>query len=309
MSHFTVLVIGEDAEEQLAKYNENLEVERYDKGEVEEKYKTHFIEYYTEYNEETINHKSNFTPEIAAINKTLSFDELYTKYGEDWNDNDWEKNEDGIWHEFSTSNPNSRWDWYSIGGRWSGYLKLKPGRTGEKGTSGVFGNEVGYDIVTMGDVDWDGMRAEGEKKALEYFEKVATAFGGVIPQPEVTWSELWENEKYKEWDTVRKRIFYRGQDAIIKLESLKKQHNFLDNFDFSLEDFAIGKDKYVKQAGDNAVSFYAIVKDGVWHERGKMGWWAISYNEKSHDEWAEEVKSIFKDLPDETPLTLVDCHI
>ena len=33
--------------------------------------------------------------------------------------------EDGNRH--STYNPNSKWDWYSIGGRWNGMLKLKDG--------------------------------------------------------------------------------------------------------------------------------------------------------------------------------------
>ena len=33
----------------------------------------------------------------------------------------WDENDNLISHY----NPDSRWDWYSIGGRWSGFLPLK----------------------------------------------------------------------------------------------------------------------------------------------------------------------------------------
>src|SRR4051794_35627293 len=35
------------------------------------------------------------------------------------------------------SNPNKKWDWWQIGGRWSGLLQVKPGAEGHKGEPGV----------------------------------------------------------------------------------------------------------------------------------------------------------------------------
>jgi len=40
-----------------------------------------------------------------------------------------------------------------------------------------------------------------------------------------------------------------------------------------------------------------------------MGWWGITTNEKADDEWNNEFQKLIEDLPDDTLLTLVDCHI
>jgi hypothetical protein len=55
---------------------------------------------------------------------------MYKKNGRSWNNNAWEKSEDGVWQEWSTYNSDSKWDWYTVGGRWAGLLKLKKGKTG-----------------------------------------------------------------------------------------------------------------------------------------------------------------------------------
>jgi len=56
---------------------------------------------------------------------------------------------------------------------------------------------------------------------------------------------------------------------------------------------------------------WAIVKDGVWYEKGSMGWFGMSG--ESDDEALDWEMNMFdrfiKDLPEETRLTVVDCHI
>ena len=49
--------------------------------------------------------------------------------------------------------------------------------------------------------------------------------------------------------------------------------------------------------------------NGEWHERGKMGWWACVSNEKDEDVWFSEFNKLIDSLPDDTLLTIVDCHI
>ena len=73
MSHFAVIVIGENWEKQLAPYSEELQIEPY-------------------------------------------------------------LDEDG---EETSYNPKSRWDWYVIGGRWTGYFPLKNGTKGIIGRPGI----------------------------------------------------------------------------------------------------------------------------------------------------------------------------
>ena len=95
-------------------YWQDLEVEEYCVGEVDESERQRFLDYYNE-------HTPGYHFSMGQ------FDELYKAKGEDWNFNRWRKDEDGVWREYSTSNPDMRWDWYEIGGRWAGWLQLKEG--------------------------------------------------------------------------------------------------------------------------------------------------------------------------------------
>lgn len=63
--------------------------------------------------------------------------------------------------------------------------------------------------------------------------------------------------------------------------------------------------------GRNAVpdSTFAVVKDGKWYERGKMGWWAVVIDEKDAEQWAFQFQTLVQSLPPQTLLTVVDCHI
>jgi hypothetical protein len=83
--------------------------------------------------------------------------------------------EKGI-YTWSTYNPRSRWDWWSIGGRWSGYLLLRPDATGARGRPGSMGETEddgeGVDVARAGDIDWEAMgmrrRAKAEGWWAEY---------------------------------------------------------------------------------------------------------------------------------------------
>lgn len=81
----------------------------------------------------------------------------------------------GYWH-----NPNKKWDWYSVGGRWSGLLQLKPIRIDSiRFYPSETGNGVGgvnnkansdpskCDWADAGYVDWEGMSGK-DKRALTY---------------------------------------------------------------------------------------------------------------------------------------------
>jgi hypothetical protein len=73
------------------------------------------------------------------------------------------KDKDG--NAVSSCNPEAHWDWYALGGRWSGKFILKKGADGIKGHA--FGNPVGIDVAYAKDVDWEAM----EKRSIERAEK------------------------------------------------------------------------------------------------------------------------------------------
>ena len=53
----------------------------------------------------------------------------------------------------------------------------------------------------------------------------------------------------------------------------------------------------------------AIVMDGKWYERGEMGWWGMVSNEQDTDAWNAQVSTLLDSLPDDTDISVVDCHI
>ncbi len=54
---------------------------------------------------------------------------------------------------------------------------------------------------------------------------------------------------------------------------------------------------------------YAVVTpDGEWHEKGQMGWWGMSSNDKKQDKWQSEVIALYKQYPDHLAV-LCDLHI
>lgn len=162
------------------------------------------------------------------------------------------------------TNPNAKWDWYEIGGRWQGFFKLKEGKKGNVGKKSLLDKDSQYDPnycdqTIKGNIDFAGMRETVRKKAEE------------------NWSEI------------------RGF-------CLKKDWRLID-LDFP------SKEEYVNRKVNRAIATYAYIKDGEWHAQGEMGWFGISENSVSEREWNAHVNEMIDSLPDDTLLTLVDCHI
>lgn len=58
-----------------------------------------------------------------------------------------------------------------------------------------------------------------------------------------------------------------------------------------------------------AIIPFAILHDGEWIERGKMGWFASVADEKPAINWFTEASKILASLDPDTIVTAVDCHI
>lgn len=281
MSHFCGLVImtpeyaeNNGFEDSLEKYNENMEYEPYVRGEVSDYEKVRFLEYYNKdkVNEDAI--KNEFVDTHAGVEGFQSFedfknewgiddrnryahtlvyyhkeeyckffikkfpelfadfDKQYEEHGEDWNDSRWKKNDNGVLEEWSTYNPDSKYDWYSLGGRWGKSIKTK---------SGEFVDECFLD-----EIDWSPFKPED-----------------------------YEEEAKKDW-------------------SGKEYHPLKENVQYHYT--------------ENDVPFCVII-DGVWYERGKMGWWACVSDEKEKGDWNEEFMALVKTLPEKSLVANYDFHI
>lgn len=234
MSHFTVLVIGENPEEQLAPFNEHTEVPRYveytkeqlisnNRRDIQRYKNTTYAEYLKDpiaYANSVKNPQHlNYLEKEFAAKLNWNDDQVYLdaiKY--------YELDQMGPDGEvYSTYNPKSKWDWYQLGGRWAGSLEIK----------------------------------EGAK----------------VEQPNFSWG--W-NEKEKAEVLTQRRA-----------------------------DTAIKKDI----ANIDTLTTFAVLKDGEWYEKGEMGWGGMVSNEKDEEEWESKVRELLQGLPDDTLLSVYDCHI
>lgn len=435
MSHFTVMVIGDNPEKQLKPYDENLRTEFVDKSEeCRKEYETKIIsEFYCasssswgfRITEDLFNRIRGNKPgtvmsyavtklepfgylnngkkyrgyfetedrkrcegdawfEVEEIVKTTHPDpdvcfegevlikvieppkeipikEKYPDYEDylrDWHG--YKQGETGYWH-----NPKAKWDWYELGGRWTGYFKVKPievcalsfelegfttsevnnlielytkqpekfekviskynGKTNEirkaivqmvetvntpksklpeyvTGTPGLMTEpaEKGYaDQLLLKDIDLNAMFEESRAKAKKTYKRAHELIAG---EPFVRWNKV-KDEMFPN-DIEKARDFYNTQPPVKR---------FYESKDFGIFDspdkYDIPEIDYVKRAEDGTLSTFAVLKDGKWYEKGEMGWWGMVSNEQDQDEWNTQVTKLINGLPEDTLISLYDCHI
>jgi hypothetical protein len=226
MSHYTVLVIGDDVDEQLAPYDESIAVDPYkqyaDSDNIE-----HFEHRYRNENGQDPESDEQL---VAWLNDQMGgFQGTGTDSGSPEElaaAGVYLLDETGI-YTWSTYNPKSKWDWYSIGGRWRGYFMtrkwsspteawnvihdeaiarglengdaireadhyagaqgIRPAAVGE---AGVFDNEALHDAdqLLKGDVDVEGMRSYAAERAADWWDRM-DAVCAELPEAK-PWSEF-----------------------------------------------------------------------------------------------------------------------
>ncbi len=335
MSHYTVLVIGQNAISQLAPYQENnmgdcpqeflefINVEE----ECRKKWETDTVSrvrmpdgrLISPHDDEFKVEGDNFFDRSYKVPDNLEkveipinleypdFDIYMTEYC------GYKKDEEndcyGYWE-----NPNAKWDWYQLGGRWTGFFKVKPVLIEEqsiipahkKGSPGIMTKsaEDGYgDSLMKKHIDIEGMRYEAETKAGEKYDRVMSVIGH-LPENE-SWESIRERmiAEGKQMDEIRN--YYHSQPRI---EAIKNSKDDVVRW-ADADDFLMNRDQYTLNAKNSALSTFAVVKDGVWYERGKMGWWASVSDEKEKDEWNKEFNKLFDEASDDTLFSVYDCHI
>ncbi len=340
MSHFTVLVVGPNPEEQLAPFNEqpeddspylefqvNMTQEEALKKFKEEgadwgfnKVRDHVTQ--TDIMKYGITEKGKGAYETHEQHyKTLE------KYMDEWHGFEYDADAGGWGYK---CNPNAKWDWFQVGGRWRGYYPLKKEVLNKlasaivnneddllpitRGKSGVFNNEPrhpdGADHMRKGDIDFELMRARARVSANEIYDRLEAITAGIEP-PTMTWAELLEKRKAEGKDVDSIRDERRGHPWI---KALKESGD--DDFKFYLgdavKDFCIlngGRERFVQQCVDSAPVTFAVLMDGEWYENGSMGWWGMVSDEKDLDDWNREWNKLIDSLPDDTLLSVYDCHI
>lgn len=329
MSHFTVLVIGDKVEEQLQPYHEYECTGIMDQyvvalDETEENIKDYQTDtvaivfkdgklFGTKYSDQCkgfwkrsgigISSNDEFILPIGSgfsLQEDYPLNQVYptfAQYMKDWHGEDLNKDGRVVRH----TNPNAKWDWWVIGGRWTGFFTLKPGTTGEQGKPGLMTPSAGArccDSTIKKNIDFASMRMTKQLEAQAAWESV----NSIITKSEVfrTWDEVTEKKNYG----GEQREIYNSQPEVQAFRSINNLP-----WDDKVEDYLIPKEEYVQKYVDTTAVTFAVVKDGQWYEKGKMGWWANVSDAKEQGEWNKEFWSLIDSLPEDTLLTVVDCHI
>ena len=307
MSHFTVLVIGPNPEDQLEPFQEN------NMGDCPDK----FMEF--------VDAEDDLKKSFAKENPNTQYesDESYREAFDSYVDGEVYKKDPKTGRYGYWENPNAKWDWYQLGGRWTGMLKLKSDASKKhaiQGTPGLMTKcaKDGYaDAALKCDIDFAGMIAEAQRKAKEEYEKIEAVFPDGIPKIDIAWSKIIDsNGSYKDMPHDERRDFYHNQEGVKAWKECTRAKADEVNDDLrgfymwaDQEDFQYSKEEYIKKAGNSAFNTYAVINDGKWYQRGEMGWWGMATNEKDEDDWALEFTKLIDGLPDDTLLSVYDCHI
>lgn len=170
---------------------------------------------------------------LAPYNEYVESDSPYAEFEEDEEgDLDETTGRKGYWH-----NPNAKWDWFVLGGRFRAWLKLKDGKTGERAPFNSYDKPFDYppgcyDRAPAADIDQSRDEA-AYKRALRCWEVV------------VEGAEQTEAEK---------------DDFMLHFY---KPEYYLQRYD--------NKEFYAEHVS-SSVPFAYITADGEWRAPGHMGW-------------------------------------
>lgn len=180
----------------------------------------------------------------------------------------------------STYNPDSKWDWYQVGGRWAGLLTVRAGTP----------HELGEKSWT-----WDDKNPYKSE-------------GNIVKCDSARIKDLVFLDKEKDAQRARRfwELYVEGDEPqndeerdMIKWAWYTKEY-FLETY----------KDKETYIRCESAFCTYAVItKDGKWLAKGEMGWFGMSKDNDVvawHDGYQ---KLVLDDAEEDDYITIVDCHI
>jgi hypothetical protein len=197
MSHFSVLILGDEPEEQLEPFAELSAID----GPLAEDWRAAFVtevprdRFAAAAREITVAAEAAgmpYAPRYRRLVQAADYAALFTDFfgGESGPDGDW-----GYY-----ANPAAKWDWFVLGGRFQGRLRLLPGRRGFSGERSWFNEDAPVlpntcDQARAGDIDWAATRKVFTPFAVlkdgEWFEQGEMGWWGCViaEKTDAAWAE------------------------------------------------------------------------------------------------------------------------
>ena len=227
---------------------------------------------------------------------------------------------------------NCKWDWFQIGGRWNGWLLAKNPKTLVKLSKvdsqyvgrGAFDSkpihENGCDRLRKKDIDLQGMIDKHLATKLEYFDKyhpMRKQFHvSMESRIEIAIRKLREaghevDDTVPMWRSKNEIIRNAYVEAVNKYWEQPSCTGLRDDFysyDTCDKFFKHTRESYIEEETVRAFLPFSFIHNGKWHERGKMGWFGMAHDEEDCLSWGKRFKEVWDSVPDDTYVTVVDCH-
>lgn len=224
----------------------------------------------------------------------------FTEYLTDWcgydMDGKYSLLEDGRFYTFT--NPNAKWDWWTIGGRWDGMF------LGHDGHTHNIIKKKNWDIATV-----TTNIINKYEPFYDRFEQNAHKFEGL---EFISWSECCEKFKNENGftDYSKCRDFFNSQEYINVLQGLFNEPGD-EEYQWTLHSaenfFNVSREAFLKARIYGKIGMFAVLDASGWHEKGSMGWFACVSDEKA--QWNQIYLDKLNSIPENDYLVVVDCHI
>jgi hypothetical protein len=218
-------------------------------------------------------------------------------------------------------NPNAKWDYWRIGGRWRGYLRVKegvqPDRSSLDWDSPKEEQPKSAELAQLKDIDFEAMNMKATTNLEKYWGKVAILIEahnkvmnrtGKHPLREEL-DEILENESgHWEfdilWTLVDTGLAKWESDEELTKERGTATHRLYMS-DITDEEFK------TKLRPLFEFSTYAVCTSKDWYESASMGWFGCDDGTPEKKErWRKGFHETFlSHLPQDTWIAICDCHI
>lgn len=191
-------------------------------------------------------------------------------------------------------NPNAKWDWFQIGGRWPYAFLVKEGCWSviPSELSWACQNEEarkapeGYRWVSGArktDIQWEMMKQIAIDDAMQEYETLKTFFEqGWIDHDNYPLLHI----TYKGIEELGHILYYKGET----------QQDYLNRNGLSTQDVY-------------PCTAYTVLDDENWMGRGDVGIFGLSCNDMDDRPWNDFLQAQIAQLPDDAFLVKLDCHI
>jgi ferredoxin len=246
------------------------------------------------------------------------------------------------------TNPNKKWDWWKLGGRWTSFLN--PFYEPEKDPlnyelcficrgTGLRMDDLGikqraedptYTCNGCGQCAKDAPRKGMTLKHAGYWRDVGNQsqkrdipIAAIRDKAEAEAREEhrkvyavlgdvkivpWTTEYKDDPDWAKSREAFWEQPAL-KLMQKMEEGGHRFLWRETVNNLALTEDEYAQVARNAAMCPFAFVYEGKWYEKGSMGWFATVSAEKDANDWQAIWAKAFDNIADDMWLNVVDCHI